>query len=84
MPAGGDDDGLLLLRQNRGTGLAWPSRQVLDRPALLPLGHGLRVDTVPFGQRSQALLTILYCSTDCLCRRGAAVKKLSHSASFHS
>jgi hypothetical protein len=25
----------------------------------------------------------LYCSTDCLCRRGAAVKNLSHSASFH-
>jgi hypothetical protein len=29
-------------------------------------------------------LTILYCSTDCLCRCGAAVKNLSHSASFHS
>jgi len=25
----------------------------------------------------------LYCSTDCLCRCGAAVKNLSHSASFH-
>jgi hypothetical protein len=27
-------------------------------------------------------LTILYCSTDRLCRRGAAMKNLSHSASF--
>ena len=35
------------------------------------------------GQRSQALLTILYCSTDCLSRCGAAVKNLAHSASFH-
>src|SRR5258707_12687943 len=35
------------------------------------------------GQRSQALLTILYCSTDCLRRCGAAVQNLSHSASFH-
>jgi hypothetical protein len=32
------------------------------------------------GQRPQALLTILYCSTDCLSRRGAPVKNLSHSA----
>ncbi|MBR2120157.1 MAG: hypothetical protein IJ935_16230, partial [Afipia sp.] len=31
----------------------------------------------------QARLTILYCSTDRRCRRGAAVKNLSHSASFH-
>jgi putative transposase len=29
-------------------------------------------------------LTILYCSTDCLCRRGAAVQNLSHSASFQA
>jgi hypothetical protein len=44
---------------------------------------GLGVDPVALGQRSQALLTILYCSTDCLSRCGAAVKNLSHSASFH-
>jgi hypothetical protein len=36
------------------------------------------------GQGSQARLTILYCSTDCLCRCGAAVKNLAHSASLHS
>src|SRR5258705_11785664 len=35
------------------------------------------------GQRSQAFLAILYCSTDCLRRCGAAVQNLSHSASFH-
>jgi hypothetical protein len=27
---------------------------------------------------------MLYRSTDCLSRRGAAVEKLAHSASFHS
>jgi hypothetical protein len=29
-------------------------------------------------------LTILYCSTDCLSRRGAPVKNLSHSASLQA
>src|SRR5262245_43521967 len=36
------------------------------------------------GQRSQALLTMLYRSTDRLCRCGAAVENLAHSASFQS
>ena len=42
------------------------------------------IDPVAFGQRPQALLTMLYRSTDRLCRRGAAVKNLAHSASLHS
>jgi hypothetical protein len=29
-------------------------------------------------------LTMLYRSTDCLCRRGAPMKNLAHSASFES
>lgn len=41
--------------------------------ALLPLRDSLLVGTVALGERSQALLTILYCSTDCLRRGGAAV-----------
>ena len=32
----------------------------------------------------QALLTILYCSTDFRCRAGTPVQNLAHSASFHS
>jgi hypothetical protein len=59
------------------------SRQVRRGAALLPLIDGLGVDPVALGQRSQARLTILYCSTDCLRRCGAAVENLSHSASFH-
>src|ERR1700733_5887153 len=50
----------------------------------LPFGDGLRVDAVAFRQRPQALLTMLYRSTDCLCRCGAPMKNLAHSASFES
>ena len=41
-------------------------------------------EAVALGERPQALLTMLYRSTDCLCRCGAAVKNLTHSASFQS
>ena len=44
----------------------------------------LGIDPVPLGKRPQALLTMLYRSTDCLCRRGAPMKNLAHSASFES
>ncbi len=59
-------------------------RCFLRHAALLPLGDGLGIDTVALGKRPQALLTMLYRSTDRLCRCGAAVKNLSHRASFHS
>ena len=49
-----------------------------------PLGHGLLVDPVAPGQGPQALLTMLYRSTDRLCRCGAAVKNLAHTASLHA
>ena len=58
--------------------------QVGRRLAFLPLGDGLLVDAMALGQGPQALLTMLYRSTDCLCRCGAAVKNLAHSASFQS
>src|ERR1017187_1679481 len=83
MPAKGNDDGLVLDRQHRGFCIRGAGGKIADRTAFLPLGHGLLVDAVASRKRPQARLTILYCSTDCLCRRGAAVKNLSHSASFH-
>ena len=52
--------------------------------ALLPLGDGLLIDPVAPSQSPQALLTMLYRSTDRLCRRGAPMENLAHSASFHS
>lgn len=45
---------------------------------------GLLVDVVAFGQRPQALFTMLYCSTDDLCRSDATMQSLAHNASFHS
>src|SRR5277367_4715197 len=59
-------------------------RKVGDRSALLPLSDGFRVDPEALRQRPQARLTMLYRSTDCLCRRGAPMKNLAHSASFQS
>src|SRR5207248_501707 len=41
-------------------------------------------DAMAASQGPQALLTILYRSTDRRCRCGAAVKNLAHSASLHA
>jgi len=84
MPAEGNDDGLFLDRQNRRFRLPRAGRQISDRGPLLPRRDGLLIDPVTLRQRSQALLTMLYRSTDRLCRRGAPVKNLTHSASFRS
>jgi hypothetical protein len=73
MPAEGDDDGLLLDGQNRGARLFGPRSQIRYRAALPPLGHGLWVDPMTTRQCSQALLTMLYRSTDRLRRGGAPV-----------
>jgi hypothetical protein len=61
-----------------------PGRQISQRCPLLSFGDGLLIDPIPLRKHSQALFTILYRSTNYLCRRGAAVEKLAHSASFHS
>jgi hypothetical protein len=80
----GDDDGLLLGRERRGLRLPRASRQVGDRTPLAPLGDGLGVDAVASRQVPQARLTMLDRATDRLCRAGAPVENLAHSASFHS
>ena len=54
---------------------------VLQAP---PLSDRLGVDPMTLRKCPQALLTILYCSTDCRCRAGAPMYNLAHSASFHS
>src|SRR5579871_2396991 len=81
--AKGDDDSLLLDRQNGRPRLLRTGLAVIEGSALPPLRNRLRVDPVALGESSQALLTILYCSTDCRCRAGAPVEYLAHSASFH-
>src|SRR5271166_474393 len=84
MVSEGDDDRFFLDRQHRRLRILRPGRQIGNRAPLLPLCDGLLVDPIAFGEPPQALLTMLYRSTDRRCRRGAAVKNLSHSASFHS
>ena len=68
--------------------------EVNPLPGILPDGDGADVIAlerlerdglaVALGQRPQALLTMLYRSTDRLCRAGAPVKNLAHSASLHA
>ena len=73
MPPKRDDDRFVLDRQNGRARVFWTGRQIVDGTALLPLRNRLRVDPMTMGKGSQALLTILYCSTDRRCRAGAAV-----------
>src|SRR3954463_3895032 len=82
MPAEANDDRLFLDRQHRRSRFLWSRPSVHDRAARLPLAHRLLIDAVTSGERSQALFTMLYRSTDRLSRRGAPVKNLAHSASF--
>ena len=73
MPPKGDDDRLVLDGKHRRLGFLGTRREISDGLAFLPLRDSLLVDPIALGERPQALLTILYCSTDCLRRGGAAV-----------
>src|SRR6476469_3077645 len=84
MPAEGDGDRLLFARQHRRPWLRRSGPHVRNGAAPLPLANSLLVNPVALCERSQALLTTLYRSTDRLRRRGASMKNLAHSASFHS
>ena len=79
-PAKGDDDRLLLGREDGRADLLWPHLGVGGGLPLAPLLHGRGADAVTLGERSHALLTKLDRATDRLCRAGAAVKNLTHSA----
>src|SRR5262245_38347549 len=80
----GDDNRLFLDREHRRSRLSLAGRQIGRRRPPLPLRHGLLIDPVALSQRPQARLTMLYRSTDRLCRRGAPMQNLAHSASFDS
>ena len=84
MPAKGDNHRLFLDCQHRRRRGLRTSRNVGDRGPSLPFGDRLLIDTVTLRQSPQALLTMLYRSTDCLRRAGAPMKNLAHSASFDS
>jgi transposase len=74
---------LFLDREHRGMRCARPRRAICESVPLLPFGHRLRVDAMALGQGSQARLTMLYRSTDCLSRCGAPMENLARSASLH-
>jgi curved DNA-binding protein CbpA len=48
-------------------------RSIGHGTAFAPLGHRLRIDPIALGKPPQALLTMLYRSTDRLCRCGAVM-----------
>jgi hypothetical protein len=73
MPPESDDDRLFLDGKDCRLGFLWACREISNGLALLLLRDSFLVDPVAPGECSQALLTILYCSTDCLRRGGAAV-----------
>ena len=82
MPPEGNDDGFLVRRQNRRLRLLRAGRQIGDGGSLPPLCDRLRMDPIVPGEVPQALLTMLYRSTDRRCRPGAPVMNPAHSASF--
>jgi len=84
MPPKGDDDYLLVYREDGGLGLLGACLKIGDALVLLPIGDGLRVNLVAICQRFLAHLTLLYRLADRLRRRGAPMSNRSHSASFDS
>lgn len=65
------DDRFLVGREDRRPGLSRLGRLVRDSRPLSPFRHRLGVDPIALRQAPQALLTMLYRSTDGL-RRGDA------------
>src|SRR6056297_922052 len=80
----GDDHRLLRFGQDRGARLLRAGLQILDRRPLAPLRNRLGVDPQLPAQFRERSLRSLYCSSDGVRGRGAAMANLSHSASFHS
>src|SRR4028119_2069115 len=74
--AEGHDDCLLLGREDGRVRRLGAGSLVIRRGALLPLGDSLLIDAVALGECPQALLTMLYRSTDCRSRTGAVVRAL--------
>ena len=92
-----DDHRRLSPRQDRGPRFRRPGLHILDRRPLPPLRHRLGVDPqlpAQLRERSLPLSSFaskrlpgsgsLYCCSDGVRGRGAAVTNLSNSASFHS
>jgi len=79
-----NDHSLIGLGEDRRPRLFWPGLKVLDRCPLSPFRDRLGVDAQFAAQLRERSLRSLYCSSDGVRGRGAAVTNLAHSASFHS
>jgi hypothetical protein len=82
MLAEGDNDRLFLLGEHRGFWRLWSHWRIGDHGPALPLGDRLGVHPEAAGQGPYARLTMLYRSTDRLCRAGAPMKNLAHVPSL--
>tara|TARA_B100000497_G_scaffold124897_1_gene160370 strand:- start:322 stop:648 length:327 start_codon:yes stop_codon:yes gene_type:complete len=69
--------------QNRGAGVRWTSFAIFNRFTLAPFCNRFDINTEFAAQRCGCSLRSLYCSSDSVRNRGAAVTYLSHDASFH-
>ena len=79
-----NDHCLLSLGQHGRSRLRRPRLHILDRRALAPLRNGLGIDTQLTAQLRERSLRSLYCCSDSVRGRGAAMTNLSQRASFHS
>ena len=83
MPSEGHDDRLFFNGKNCRSWLSGSCPHISHRVEFALLGHRLWIDAVALRKSPQALLTMLYRSTDRLSRGGAPMKNLAHGASFH-
>ncbi len=79
-----DDCHFLGFDQNRRARCRRPCLYILERRALPPLRHRLRVNAEFLAQLRERSLRWLYCSFDSVRGCGAPVTNLSHSAALHT
>ena len=79
-----DNHRFFISTQNRGARVRRTSFAIFNRFALAPFCNRFDINTEFSAQRRGCSLRSLYCSSDSVRSRGAAVTYLSHNASFHS
>src|SRR6056297_1391972 len=84
MATEGENDGLVFLTENGRERLPRPGLPILDRLPLSPLRDCLRIDAELPAQFRVRSLRSLYCCSDGVRDRGAAMTYLSQKVSFHS
>lgn len=83
MTSKGNDHRFFSRTENGRTGVRGSGLAIFCSFALVPLGNRFEIDTKFPAQRSRRCLRSLYCCSDSVRGRGAAVTYLSHDVSFH-